>query len=272
MVITRDDKKKVIYTTFLKGRILWVLFIIHFFSACSAPFFSRRQLAPTRPDVLIKSIEDHAAKLRTFQGWSTMMIESTEGGFRGSMRLSVKMPDSLWIKMEGPLGMDVVEGRFGGENALFVIPAEKRAYRGSIRNMQERGILPLDLASPEMLQGILGLPVPYPAVYDSLPSLTIDSRKYILNMGYGERIWIEPKGPVVTRWEKRDANGEMLWLWEGREFRKRKGIRLPQVIRMTDYQYRQRVTLVYETARPNRPMKNGWFVVRIPEGVETIEL
>ena len=265
-------ENKVSYAVFLKGRILWILFVIHFFSACSAPFFSRKPLDPTRPDVLVKSIEDHAAKLRTFQGWSTMMIESTEGGFRGSMRLSVKMPDSLWIKMEGPLGMDVVEGCFGGKNALFVIPSEKRAYRGSIQNMQEQGILPLDLASSEMLQGILGLPVPYPVYYDSLPSVTIDSRKYILDMGYGERIWIEPKGPVVTRWEKRDNDGKLLWLWEGREFRKRKGIRLPQVIRMTDYQYKQRVTLIYETARPNRPMKNGWFEVRIPEGVETIEL
>ena len=271
--ITRiDEKNGTIFTFSSKNHILFTVLILTLISGCTAPFISNKPLTPVHPSLLVHDVENHAAKLQTFQGRTMMTIESAEGAFRGSMRFSVKLPDSLWLKMEGPLGIDMAVGRFGGDNALFFIPAENLVYKGTIQSMQENGILPFDFASSDMLQGIFGLPIPYTPGNDSLLSVTIESRKYILNLGYGEKIWIEPRGPMVTRWEKRDTNGELQWTWEGREFRKRKGIFFPQVIRMTNSQPRQRLTLVYETVKPNRSMKNGWFDIRLPEGVETIEL
>ena len=88
----------------------------------------------------------------------------------------------------------------------------------------------------------------------------------------GEKVWVDPQGPVVTRWEKKDQNGDLFLLWEGRDFKKRSGIRVPFMIRMMNNQPKQRVTLFFQSVKANRPLKNGWCEVKIPEGVETIDL
>jgi hypothetical protein len=224
------------------------------------------------PSTLIEGIENHASKLQTFQGRGTFSVVSTEGAYRGSMKLSVKMPDSLWMKLEGPLGVDYITGRFTGTHGLLYNPWENTAYEGSFQQMRKLALIPLDMGFADMALGLLGLLIPNWIGNDSSSTVRIDSRRYLLDLGYGERIWIEPQGPVVTRWEKKDENDEMLWVWEAKEFRKNKGIRFPKVIRMTSHMPKQRVTLVYDRIKTNRPMQNGWSHVKIPEGVETIEL
>lgn len=254
-------------------RIVFILLtILVLFVHCAGPFRSAPPPLLMNPDTLIEDIENHASKLQTFEGRATFSVVSIEGAYRGSMKLSVKMPDSLWMKLEGPLGVDYITGRFTGERALLYSPWEKAVYEGSYQQMRALALIPLDMGFADMALGLLGLLVPDGVGNDSLFSLRTDSRRYILNLGYGERIWIEPQGPVVTRWEKKDENGEMLWIWEAKEFRKNKGIRFPKIIRMTSYQPKQRITLVYERIKANRPMRDGWCHIKIPEGVENIEL
>ena len=254
-------------------RIVFILLtILILFIHCAGPFRSAPPMLPMNPDTLIENIQDHASRLQTFEGRATFSVVSTEGAYRGSMKLSVKMPDSLWMKLEGPLGVDYLTGRFTGEQALLYSPWEKAVYEGSYQQMRELALIPLDMGFADMALGLLGLLIPNWIGNDSSSTVRIDSRRYLLDLGYGERIWIEPQGPVVTRWEKKDENDEILWVWEAKEFRKNKGIRFPKVIRMTSYLPKQRITLVYERIKANKPMRNGWSHVKIPEGVETIEL
>lgn len=242
------------------------LFVISFLIGCAGPFRSRQPLSVISSDILVKQIRQHASQLQTFYGWARMTIISSAGSFRGTMKVAVKEPDSLWIKVEGPLGIDMVIARFGHGNGLLYNPMENIVYKGSVQKMWVGDLMPTDL-SPSNL--VLGLLVP---MSDSLQYCSIEGRRYVLNSKVGEQIWVEPKGPVVTRWERRDINGEVLWVWEGKGFMKKKGIRLPRTIKMTGYYPRQQITLFYEWVKANSRIKSEWCKIRIPEGVETIEL
>ncbi len=247
--------------------------MVVFFIDCGSPFRSREPLLISSPFVLFEGIESHASRLQTFQGRGRLSVNSAQGAFQGSIKISVKMPDSLWMKVEGPLGVDIATGRFAADHVVLYSPWENTVYEGTFQSMRDHALLPVDMGFSNMALSILGLLIPdYWTVDDSSLSVSSDSRKYIVDLGYGEYIWVEPRGPVISRWEKKDNGGETLWVWEAKEFRKRKGIRLPQIIRMTTYQPRQRVTLVYESIKTNRPMRDGWCRMKIPEGVETIEL
>jgi len=239
---------------------------------CAGLFPEKRPLPEIPADVLIRNIERHASQLQTFRGDARLAVVSAEGSFGGSLNVSMKIPDSLWVKIEGPWGIDIATGRFGGGQALFYNPWENVVYKGTVEKMQEKQLLPFDVGVSRMALGILGLLVPDAMGADSFVSLSSDSKKYILNFEDGEQVWVEPKGPVVTRWEKRDDDGEILWIWEAKDFKKKKGIRLPQLVRITNYQPMQRLTLFYEKVKANMPMGNGWWNIRIPEGVETVEL
>jgi outer membrane lipoprotein-sorting protein len=257
---------------YLKSGLLIYVLIAGFFSGCAGIFRSREPLPEIPPETLVQSIQDHASRLKTFRGSADLSVYSIEGYFRGSINISAKMPDSLYMKLEGPLGIDVLTGCFSGDQVLLYSPWEKMAYKGSIQRMQEIDLLPIDMGSSDVVLGMLGLLILDEIQLIALRSITADNRKYILEFSTGEVIWVEPKGPVITRWEMKDVDGETLWLWEGKEYKKRSGIQLPSYIRMTSMDPKQQVTLYYETVRVNRSLKDDWYKMRIPEGVKTIEL
>ena len=163
-----------------RGCTLWITVIIGVISACAGPFRSRKPLPHISPNVLVHSVEDHAAQLKTFQGRADISIASAEGAFRGSMRISVKMPDSLWMKIEGPLGIDAVTGSFTGDHAVLYSPWEKTVYKGSFQQMREYGLLPLDMGFSDMVLSILGLMIPLSVDSDSLFILSSDHKKYVI--------------------------------------------------------------------------------------------
>jgi hypothetical protein len=246
--------------------ILITILIINIFTGCGGLFRPQLPLPGINPDILVNQIQKHASQLRTFQGRARVTVVSSEGSFGGLMRVAAKPPDSLWLKLEGPLGIDIGTARFSGKDVLFYNPWDNVAYEGSVQKMRRAQILPLIMNHSGL---VLGLLVP---MLDSLQNLSTDGKRYVLGFGNGELIWAEPKGPVVTKWERRDFNGEIQWMWEGERFQSKKGIRLPRIIRVTGYNPKQRITLFYENIKANRPLKRGWCKIKIPEGVEYIEL
>ena len=256
----------------LKKIFLYLLVLTVIFANCTAPFRVRKPLPKISPDLLIYKIRQHASRLKTFQGRARLTFVSPKGSFGGSLRISVKTPDSLWIKVEGPLGIDLLTGSLGGGEAIFYNPWENIVYKGSIKEIQKSGILPFDMDLSNFMHGIIGLLVPDEKVLDSIDHFSTRKDKYILNIDNNEEMWIEPKGPVISYWEVKNTKGKILWRWEGKDFKEEKGVRLPRIIKMTHYQSRKRLTLFYEAIKTNQSMKSGWSNIRIPEGVDTIEL
>jgi len=235
-----------------------------------------RKAAPLRqvaPEQLIPLIARHNAHVETFNGRAIMTVQADDiRPFRATLQITLKRPDSLWFKLEGPLGLDMAQGHFGNGYGQVLIPFYNQLYRGSIDRLQAQNILPVDLPLNELMMGFVGLPVPLLPAEDSLVTVVPNGRSYHLSYAFGEEIEVDPRGPVVTRWEKNDVFGDPHWLWEGESFYKIKGVRLPKVIRMSQAEPKQRVTLVYDAMRPNTKLKKGWHQFKIPEGVKIIEL
>jgi hypothetical protein len=191
---------------------------------------------------------------------------------QGTLDVAVSMPDSLWLKVEGPLGVDMAVGHMAGEYMVLYSPWEDRVYRGSVERMQALQLLPLFTGGSSLSSAVIGLPKPEAFVPDFIESMIPDGGKYIMDLETGEEIWIEPDGPVVTRWEKKDESGNLDWRWEAQAFQHSRGIRYPKLIRMTTYEPRQRISIFYQRARFNRSLKPDWYEIKIPEGVMSIEL
>ncbi len=243
-----------------------------FLGGCAGLFRSSASLRPIPSDVLVQRLHRHAGKLQTFIGEGRVTVVTTEGGFRGGLGITSQLPDSLFMKVEGPLGVDVMLGQIGGGRFTFYYPRDQLAYTGSIQAMHENSLLPLDLGVAEMARGALGLFLQQDLTSSGSVTLSDDVKQYILTMDDGQILWVDPDGPVVTRWERRDEAEELLWTWEGSRHVTHRGIRLPRMVRVTQYQPTQQVTLFFEKIRVNRSLKQGWSNVTLPEGVEPIEL
>lgn len=262
--MNRLQVRNIIY--FLLLFLIWIV-------RCAGPAYTSKSLPEISPKVLLDQIHKHASKLETFQGIARFYVASPEGSFSGTMRVVLKAPDSLWMKIEGPLGIDLMAMRFVGDEALLYSPWENVVYHGSLADVDAIEMLPLGLGdTSHLLLGVTGLLVPDYSLLDSMHVLSFKGKQYILTERSGEQYWIEPKGPVVAKWEKCDHNGRSYQKWEGRKFKKRSGIRFPQQIQFANRYPEQRLTLQYEEVRMNKPLRKGWFGIRLPEGVEKVEL
>jgi len=240
--------------------------------SCGGTFYGPDLVSNLSAEELMERIEFASQKIRTCRANAKIAIVSPEGSFRGSVRLRIKMPDSIWIKVEGILGVDVAVGSFGAGRSIFYMPRENVVYMGRIEALQEENILPLNLSSSDMILRLLGLFIPRFEGLDSTFSINKDGGRYLISYDPRERVWIRSRDLVVEKWERVNDFGDVVLSWEGRSFRRVKGIVLPRVVRITDYSLRRRVTLIYQTVRVNPSMSKRWFDIKIPDGVEVVEL
>ena len=252
--------------------IVHVVFIIFLYTDCSISFLSS-QIAPTvSSHTLLYKIHHKAGLLKSFQGTAKLRMLSADYMFKGNLKIRMKSPDSLWMKFEGPMGIDVASVRVGGQEMQYYIPSEKIIYNGTANRLRELNLLPWNVEVSNIIQSFLGLIDPPYALPDSTIAYSYEEGAYILPISPQERIWIDPRGPVVSKWERRDSLGNPLWVWEGEMFYKRGKLRLPKFIQITQYNPRQRLTFFYEIMDVNHKLPEDWYAMKIPEGVEEIEL
>ena len=240
------------------------------FVRCAGTLTTGTSSMQVTPHGLMGSVRLHAARLKTFHANGRTLMVSPNGGFRGTVRIAAKLPDSLWMRIEGPLGVDVLRASFENGNVLLYYPRDQMAYTGTLEVMQSYGFIPVDLGGADLLYGMIGLFVSRNV--ESTRIIHSDSRHFLMTSAVGDSISVSMQGPVVSFWNKRDKAGDLLWEWGGEDYRKRGKVRLPHVVRMTQFQPRQRVTFFYERIQTNRRLNLSWFDPTLPEGVETIAL
>jgi outer membrane lipoprotein-sorting protein len=219
---------------------------------------------------LIQNISRHTSRLSTVQGNAQITVNSEGGNFQGALEVNAHLPDSLFAKIEGPFGVDMALIQLYSDNLLFYSPFMNMAFSGSV-NDSASAFLPFKPGTRDLLLYTLGLlKIPPERVNDIISFYSRDGQ-YVFHFQDGERVWIHPKGPVITRWEKTDEEGKVAWIWEGKQFKKTGGVRLPQMIRITTENPKQKVVVFYTKRRANRNLKAGWSQLKLPEGVKPVE-
>jgi hypothetical protein len=226
------------------------------------------------PGDLLGLLRNHAGRLETFQGRGQFTVFSDQGSFRGEIRVAARPPDSIWIKLEGPLGIDLVTASVASGRLVYYSPWIKADTSDSSSSRPPfAGLFPSGLDSLTALSALFGLPLPAADVPDSLRSLTAEKGRYVLRFGPDQSLWVETRGPVVRRWEKRDSSGVVSWAYEADQFQSSRGVRLPRRIRFSqdagESAVAGEVVLYYEQIRTNEPLKKGWCDVRFPKTVES---
>jgi hypothetical protein len=242
-------------------------------SGCAGALFNRPSAPPMAPAALLDLMRLHAERLETFQGRGQFTVVSAQGSFRGGIRITAHPPDSIWIKLEGPLGIDLVTASIASGRVVAYSPwmkADTSDSSGARRSFA--GLFPAGLDSLTVMSALFGLPVPVTDGPDSLRSLSREKGRYVLRMGPDQSVWVEANGPVVHRWEKRRPSGDVAWAYEADQFHTSRGVRLPRRIRFTqdadDQGASGEVVLYYELIQTNQPLKKGWCDVRFPKNAE----
>ncbi len=214
------------------------------------------------PDILRQNFE----RLKTLKGRGKLIIESPELSYSADSRIVFKGPDSLYLKIEAILGIDI--GWLFSDRQSFTVymPFTNSFYTGSIDSFRFGGLLSFDdMTYDRLIQAVIGLELIPPVNGGRLSR----SGKSLLLSGTVEnfrlKYWIDPRKGVVTKAEMRDKEGQLILSGEFQRFIRSANVYLPRSIRLQRPAQKQSITVFYEDLQVNKQVTNKDFKTRIPD-------
>ena len=240
--------------------VLLIVTISPLFSNCATTTKSKITTLPDlAPQDLHRIVSQNFEKLHSFQGKARVIIELPGSGHNGFSEVFINFPDSIFVKTEAMLGIDIgslfLDSRIFGAYA----PRENVLYYGEVEQLDLREFLQVELSTNELYEALTGL---VQITFNDASLVSIDHGQYVLAspLADGEiRYWIDPNSFLVTKSSLANREGKILLSKEMQRIRIRGGVALPQTIRLTRPLARERITVYYTDQKVNRPIAAAKF-------------
>lgn len=201
-------------------------------------------------------------KLQSFEGQARVMIEMPGAGYSGYSSVYINMPDSVYVKTEAILGIDIGDLFVDAKYFAAYAPRENVFYYGERELLDLRSFLEVEISTNELYEVFTGLLQVQP---DSGTMLSYDDDKLLMTSvvsGNTTKTWIDPKLNVVTKSQLLSNENKIILEKEFRRFRKKNNIYVPQIIKLLRPQDRERITVYYTSIKVNKAIDSGKFRIK----------
>lgn len=245
------------------------LFGFFFVTYCSASLFLNCASTSKIPNLSNFTPEDlqlRAARnlhnLHSFEGKARVIIELPGKSYNGFSNIFMKLPDSVYVKTEAILGIDIgglfLDQRFFAAYA----PRDNILYYGEAESLDLRDFLEIEIDTDELFEVFTGL---NQIVVNETSKLIFAGGKFVVTTQLDQQSLIyevDPDKYIVTKSQLVDAEGKTILLKEYRRLRKTKGLVLPQIIKLTRPQARERITVYYTNQKINKKIAAEKFKIK----------
>lgn len=244
-------------------KFLSILSVSLFFNHCATTSKSRVVVpADLTLETLQSKVSQNYHRLQSFEGEARVIIELPGSGHNGFSEVFINFPDSIFIKTEAMLGIDIGSLFLNHRHFAAYAPRENIFYYGETENLDLREFLQVELKTEELYEALTGL-VQVPMNASS--RLSSDDGKLLVTatVEAGDlKLWIDPEKFLVTKSQLLDPSGKVLLSKEMQRIRRRNGVELPQIIRLTRPQARERITVYYTGQKVNASISPAKFKLK----------
>lgn len=210
------------------------------------------------------------SELKSLEGRARVIIELPGEGYSGSSKIYIKFPDSVFVKTEAILGIDVGALFLDSRYFAAYAPRENILYYGEVETLDLREFLQIEIETDELVEVFAGLTQ---VTDDSTATLTFEDGEYLISQQLGDKtlkFWVDPKNYVVTKNHLLNAAGEVILSKEYRRFREKKGVMLPQIIKITRPLARERLTIYYTSQKVNKSIAPEKFRLKTSQNAKKV--
>lgn len=219
---------------------------------------------------LLEMVAAGNARVHSMTGRGSVAFESPDLTGSAYFELSLKKPDSLLAKFEGPFGIDVGTLFLSRERFVMYNSLENRVTTGVPSTAAIRSFVPFDLTFDQILDVFSGI-FPLEGNATAVRGYAVDGDRLTLTMACGSGLceyWIDPESFVVTRSRRLGSNGRVLLEAEAASFVEQEGVLAPKRITITFPEQNRRVSVFYTSFHLNVPEPS--FAYSIPPSARTI--
>lgn len=205
---------------------------------------------PVDPAEVMRRVDERNAQIKAIEGYGKLAIDSPEISNSGAIEVTLLKPDSLQIEINGPFGVTVVRAMMTNSAFTFYDGLKNTVAMGETSPQNLRRILPLSLSFEDildMLSGTLGFGM---APQNVRPACVLDGSlyamawtteterfEYVVNLDY----------LAVQSFIRRDGQGVILEEVSFRDFRRKSGLYMPQIVSIARPGHEESLSLVYDS-------------------------
>lgn len=240
-------------------------------AGCAGPAAVRYADRTITADDVQRSVRQHQATIATLQGSGNISVETPEMAQSGSFTITLRKPDSLLVKLEGPFGLEVGAALITRREFLFYNGLQNRLITGPTNPQTMRKILRVAIEFDDLLNLFSG---GWFLEEDdrSADSFTIEEEHFVLAFNHHEgvrRYWVDPQSWLIGRIQHLDGRGRLILEQRFGNFRAVGNVTIPQHLRLIQHQERRFVAIAFSDILLNSSLTS--CMLQVPPNAERVQ-
>jgi len=217
-----------------KTIILYFINLAVFF--CASPLFSQeyqdsilitedtvqKETDPVKAQIsaIIKDVNKRAAEIDNIYSEGEIKIKTPKMDESGDITMKVKRKDDVWLKIEGPLGVDVAVGHFNRDKFVFFDDLNDVVTTGSTTILNIGQLTRIRCTFDDLINCFSGT-VRIPKGKNDELSMTEEGNQYVLSLKRGtitRKYWVDKDNYTVYKYMYMNKKGQTLISFEFSNF------------------------------------------------------
>lgn len=261
-----------------KFKFFFFLSALIFSYGCAPPKELVRQpvtVEGVRPIDIVSRNHENGKQLRYMKAVVTLNLESPRSANQFSAQVAVKLPDSVYIKIEGLLGIDGLKASLNRQTFVVYNIINRYVIQGATNSSAIRKTFDYDISFDEMVELLIGLPRLKEADLANLVEFSAEESHYVMTFRSAnelKKIWVDPYAQyAVTRIQHFDLNGSLLLEKEFSRFENIDGNYMPRYVRIVKPNEKDLLSIFFDVRTLNKSFNSSVFTIQYPDDVKIIE-
>ncbi|HOH06485.1 MAG: hypothetical protein BWY77_00546 [bacterium ADurb.Bin431] len=263
---------RVFHSILTRGASALLLAVIMASGGCAT--FRRPALLPAdtaSPQRVLTALESNYARIDHFNGRGRLQLSSPSRSLSLDIDVLIDQPDTLFLRLEALLGLDVGWLFSDRHEYRFYLPTENLYGQGAMDSLRWERFFRIAPGYDLLLGTLVGLErggaLAEPVLGQEEKHLVLTGTT---SMGL-HTLWIDPGRGVVTRSELCDSTGRLLVRQRFERFSRIKGVQVPHTIRIERPAEKQHLILQYDQISINKKYSAQEIKTKIPASAHRIK-
>jgi outer membrane lipoprotein-sorting protein len=225
-------------------------------------------------DRLIKRLEANRRKIKTYSGYGSVTIKTSDMDAKSSFQVEIKRPDSVKVSFFGPFGVDLASALITQNNFQFYDAINNTYYKGKLKSGAMKQVMKIDVSFDELLDILTGSVNMTDRLKETPTAYESQDENY--NLVYNDstisktsQYTIRQKDLSITNFAVRDFSGKSLINAGYSDFHEAENMQVPYKIDVNEVSSNQKIKLEYRSIDVNKEIGN--LNIDIPNDAKIID-
>jgi hypothetical protein len=248
--------------------------MVGFYSGC-IPSKSTESVEILPSERLLKKLEANRRKIKNFEGVGSIGISTSNINNNASFKVTLIKPDSVFLNIYGPFGIDLAEILITSENFSFYDEIHNVVYKGLSDSDILKKLFKIDITFGEVMDMFIGAVNLTSKLSKEPDNYEIAYDKYILTYNDPEserknRYFIDIRELSITDFQLLDLSDKIIAEGRYSKFKLLEGLTVPYNIQIQRKEKNESVNIEYKKIEINK--SNVKIRLNIPDDAEVVQL